>query len=132
MTFSYDLADADETIVLISKVRLEIGDTVSGVGVKPDGSNISDEEITVWLDDEDNSVMKVVARACDALARMWALVADTTVGPRRESFSQISARWQKQADALKEAFGIHSGSAFSAAVKRVDGYSESSEADDYS
>ena len=94
MTFSYDLADADETIVLISKVRLEIGDTVSGVGVKPDGSNISDEEITVWLDDEDNSVMKVVARACDALARMWALVADTTVGPRRESFSQISARWQ--------------------------------------
>ena len=71
MTFTYDLASADADEVAISKVRLELGDTVSGTGVRPSNANLTDEEIAVWLEDEDDHIMRTVARACEALARMW-------------------------------------------------------------
>ena len=83
MSFSYDLASADTDTLNVSKVRLEIDDTVYTAGVKPDGTNFTDEEIMIWLSRESDDVMRAVASACEVLARAWARVADIAVGPRQ-------------------------------------------------
>jgi hypothetical protein len=128
VTFTYNLASTDETLLAISKIRLELGDTVSGVGVRPDWTNLSDEEITVWLTAESNMGMRSVARACEALARMWASVTNVTVGPRKEEMGKVADAWAKQAQALRDVYGGSSGSAFSVGLAREDGYSIAAEA----
>lgn len=101
MTFTYDLASVNATLLLISKVRLEIGDNVSGAGVRPDGSNLTDEEITLWLTAESDDVLLASARACSALSRMWAIVAvSETVGPRKTEMGNVSARFLQLSDSL--------------------------------
>lgn len=97
MAFTYDLGSANADILLISKVRLEIGDTVSDAGVRPDGTNLSNEEIQHWLTEESSDVMLAAARACDALARMWSTVGNEKVGPLSVSLSQVSERFEKMA-----------------------------------
>src|SRR5262245_37899834 len=97
MTFTYDLAAVDENLLNISKVRLELGDTIENAGVRPDGSNLQDEEILLWLDEEDNDITKTVARACSALSKIWTTVASITVGPRREELGQIAQGWADRA-----------------------------------
>jgi hypothetical protein len=47
MSFTYDPADLSTGL---AKLRLAIGDTTEGAGVRPDGSNFSDEELQVFLD----------------------------------------------------------------------------------
>ena len=97
MAFTYNLASVDPAIKNISLVRLELGDTALNVGVRPDGSNLTDEELSVWLADEGNDIMNTVARACAALANMWTIVANITVGPRREELGQIAKGWADRA-----------------------------------
>lgn len=109
MTFTYNLASATASIVLISKVRLEIGDTVSGTGIRPDGTNLSDEEIAVWLDQEDDDVMLAAARACDAMSRAWSVVANETVGPRKTEFGKVSGEYEKRAESLRGTYGRPTG-----------------------
>lgn len=104
MTFTYDLANADAAKVLISKVRLEIGDTVSGTGIRPDGTNLTDEEITVWLDMEDDDVMLAAARACDAMSRAWSVIANETIGPRKTEFGKVSGEYEKRASSIRETY----------------------------
>ncbi len=109
MTFTYDLSSVDATLLAISKVRLEIGDIVSGAGVRPDGTNFTDEELSVWLDDEDSNVKLTAARACEALARAWNLVAKSeTVGPRKIEYGDISANFEKLASSLISSSGADS------------------------
>lgn len=129
MTFTYSLASSDDATVRIAKVRLELGDTAYGLGVKPDNSNFSDEEIAVWLEEESNHVMHTVVRACDVLARLWSNVATLTEGPRKEEFGKVTDNWTKQAQTLREQYGNpagngSTGSAFAVGSARVDGYSE--------
>lgn len=129
MTFTYSLGSSDAALVRIAKVRLELGDTAFSLGVKPDNSNFSDEEIAVWLAEEDDHVMHTVIRACDVLARLWANVATLTEGPRKEEFGKITDNWAKQAQALRDVYGNPAGNgatgtAFGVASARVDGYSE--------
>lgn len=100
MTFTYDLSSIDENLLNISKVRLELGDTTQNAGVRPDGSNLADEEILLWLDEESNDINRTVARACLALSKMWTTVANLTVGPRREELGQVAQGW---ADRAKQA-----------------------------
>jgi hypothetical protein len=107
VAFNYDLASADADVLLISKVRLEIGDTdeTSGAGVKPDGSNFTDAEITYWLDENGDDVSLAAADACAALARHWARASDLAVGPRRESLGQVSKRFEDLAAKLRRRAG---------------------------
>ncbi|MFZ6029956.1 MAG: hypothetical protein ACOYYS_19760 [Chloroflexota bacterium] len=123
MAFTYDISTD------IGQLRLEIGDTDQGSGCKPDNANFSDEELQVWLDRE-GSVIGAVAAACEALARIWARLADLAIGPRHESLSQVADRYAKQAQEIRQQYG--SGVTFSAGVVRADGYSEASPADEYS
>lgn len=101
MAFHYDLASSDANTALVSKVRLELGDTTENAGVRPDGTNFSDEELLHWLGEESNDVMLSAARACDALARAWSIVGDETIGPRKYSLGAVAAKWERLADSLR-------------------------------
>lgn len=131
MTFTYDLTSSDEDELNIAKVRLELGDTVSGVGVRPDNANLTNEEIAIWLGDEDDHVMRTVARACEALARMWTNVCNITTGPRKEEFGKVAGDWSNRGESLRAQYGGTSSSAFSASLTRTDGYSVAASEADY-
>jgi hypothetical protein len=107
MAFTYDLATN------AGQVRLALGDTVSAVGVRPDGSNLTDAEVAAFLAAEGDDVDLATARACEALATMWANVVDLTVGPRSERLSQVAQRYGERAA------GIRGGSA---GMELVGGY----------
>jgi hypothetical protein len=97
MTFTYDLTETDD-LLLISKVRLELGDTISGSGVRPVNVNFSDEEIQIWLDEESDDIQAVVGRAAQALANMWASAAvSETVGAHSVNYGKISDLWAVRA-----------------------------------
>ena len=99
MSFTYLLTDN------VGKVRLEIGDTVSGSGVRSNGTNLTDEEITVWLTAESSNVMQAAARACEMLARDWAKASSIALGPRREQLSDVARAWGRQAKELRSQYG---------------------------
>lgn len=94
MAFSYDLTTN------VGQVRLALGDTISGAGVRPDGSNFSDAEIAYFIARESSPDL-AVARACEVLATQWATVADLQVGPRQESLGQVAQRYAEQAVTLR-------------------------------
>jgi hypothetical protein len=116
MTFTYDLASLDADLLNIARVRLELGDTTANAGVRPDGSNLTDEEIGYWLDEEDDSIMAAVARAASALSNMWTTVANITVGPRREELGSIAKSWAERAAEAASA----AGGTYQARVIRLD------------
>ena len=116
MSFTYDLTSTGDAL-LISQVRLEIGDTVEDSGVLPSGGNLSDAEILLFLARNGSDVQRAAGGLCALLARQWAMVTDIAVGPRRESLSQVSRRWQDMAMAL----GVAETS-FNLGVRRADGY----------
>lgn len=99
MAFSYDVS-TDTGLM-----RLELGDTAEGAGIKPNGSNFSDEELGVWLTRE-GSVMRACAAACEALARAWSSVANTASGPLREDGAAVAGAWQARADKLRNQYGF--------------------------
>lgn len=108
----------------IGQVRLELGDDNAAAGVLPDGSNLSDEQVTLYLARE-GSVMRAVAGICEMLATRWAAVADLHVGPRRESYSQISKQYAARAATLRERYGDSEAwldGLLSVPVRREDGY----------
>jgi len=109
----------------IGQVRLELGDDSEVQGVLPNGDNLSDDQITLYLERE-GSVMRAVAGICEMLATRWASVADLAVGPRRESYSQIAKQYAARAVQLRDRYG-ESGSwldgFISVPVARSDGYS---------
>lgn len=118
MAFTYDLAGTGDTL-LISRVRMHIGDNVENSGVLPDGSNLQDAEILLFLSETSNDVDQTVGAISAMLARRWAVVADVRVGPRSESLSQVSKAWMEQAQSLNptyQSFAIYGG--------RSDGYSD--------
>ena len=122
MAFTYDTATD------IGKLRLEIGDTTYSEGVKPDGTNFSDAELQVWLTRE-GDVNRATAAACEALARMWARVADISIGPRKESLGTVSKRWAEEAKHLREQYGGAGEECYSIGGLRVDGFSDDDPSD---
>lgn len=114
VTFTYDLTTT------VGQVRVEIGDTVSGTGVKPDGANFSDAEITYFLTQE-SSVGRAAARACEVLARMYAGLVDLTAGPRRESLSQAATAYADRARELRRQYGGAANGAYAAGFVRSAG-----------
>lgn len=123
MAFSYLITSTNSTIAAIAAVRLAIGDTVENEGVLPGNANFSDEEIAWYLDEADDDHDAAVLAMVAALARRWATVADITVGPRRESLSQISARWQALAEEMRDSSDAGGGS-FTFTPQRDDGYAD--------
>jgi hypothetical protein len=96
--FTYDLSTD------VGKVRLEIGDTEAGKGVKPNNGNLSDEELQYWVSREGH-VMRAVAAACEALARMWSSSTTISIGPHSETLSLIAGMWDDRAKKLRAVYG---------------------------
>ena len=121
MDFTYDLT------TYIGKVRMQLGDTIDaavtkGAGPKPDGSNVTDEEIAALLVQE-GGVMRTVAACCEMLATMWAPKANISVGGEyQESLSDVSVAFAKRAQDLRARFGGASMT-FSSGFTRNDGFS---------
>lgn len=123
MSFNYDLASTDAAIVRISKVRLQIDDTVAGKGVRPDGSNFTDEELTVFLTREGNDEMRAAAAACEALSVHWSRIASITVGPRSEQAGKVASEYRASAEELRRQYGYGTdGGMVSVGVIREDGF----------
>jgi hypothetical protein len=122
MTWTYSINDD------IGKIRLYTGDVAEGKGVRVDGTNFSDEELTLLLEQEEDDWRRVVAAVCEILSIEWARVADVTVGPRKETLSGVSKRYGAMAATFRQQFGGGSGegSAFAVGLVRTDGYSEAS------
>lgn len=106
MSFTYDLAHTEAEKVLISKVRFELGDNDPNKSIQPSGDPFTDEEIQYWLGLESDHVMRTVAAACETLARLWALVPDTKLGPHGESSSQVADAYERRADKLRNDYGF--------------------------
>ena len=105
MSFTYDFSHSDAEKVLISKVRFELGDVDPNTSIQPNGQPFTDEEIQYWIDAESEHIFRSVAAACETLARLWAGVPDTTLGPHGESSGQIADAYQRRADKLRMDYG---------------------------
>lgn len=88
----------------IGKVRLEIGDTVEDKGPRPNGANLTDDELQYWITREGH-VMRAVAAACEALARMWSSSTTISIGPHSETLSLIAGMWDDRAKKLRAVYG---------------------------
>lgn len=101
MTFSYDHAANPTT----AKIRLLVGDSKENNGPRPDSSNFSDEEITVFLGMEGDHAMRAAAAALEALAAEWSgYTGELRTGPVDERFQQADA-YAKRAEAMRSAWG---------------------------
>lgn len=120
MAFTYDFAVKSD----VSRIRLALGDTVRDSGVLPDGKNFSDDEIEAILVECNNDVDATTFVFLKSLANTWGTYVDITVGPRKESLSQIAAHYSRRAAELAKQTGL-SAKAFTVLLSRVDGYSES-------
>lgn len=100
MTFTYigDLStDLDE-------IRFRITDTVSGAGVKPDGSNFTDEEIN-GLKTIEGGVNRTIAGLYESLATLYAPYVDAKIGSRDEKLSQKAKMYQALAKKWRDDYG---------------------------
>ena len=123
MTFTYVGTLATD----LDKVRFYLGDTssISGAGIKPGGTNFTDEELTGILTAE-GSWGRAVAGGYETLASLFAQQVDITLGPRREALSQAAERYTALSQTWRSKYGqpataTRSGSRH---VTRVDGYSQ--------
>ncbi len=117
--FTYNLGSSDETIARIAEVRLEIGDTQQNAGVKPDGTNFTDQEIEHWLSKADNDIDQTVALACRALSRLWTMVANTTSGPRKEELGKVADGWASRASELASSADTSNSSTYRIRIRKV-------------
>ena len=81
------------------KLRLEIGDTISGNGPRPQSKNYSNSEISYFLDGR--TFHEANIKALQTLATEWASYAGSVkVGDVSEAFGQ-AAMYQLRVDELK-------------------------------
>jgi hypothetical protein len=125
MAFTYDLSASGDDLA-VSKIRLEIGDTDSSTdaGVKPDGTNFTDAELSYFYDDESDSVLAASARACEVLARMYARqAASTRIRDYQIDNRQRAEYFREMAADLRQRSGSSQYAGGSAPMTRIDGYS---------
>lgn len=119
MTFTY----AGTLATDLDKIRFHIGDTTSGAGPKPDGTNFTDEELGGLLTAE-GSVGRAVAGVYEALAVIWAPKYDFTSEGQSFRRSTPSERFAKLAAEWREQYGSAGTAATSMSLTRVDAYSD--------
>jgi len=94
MTFTYSETSLSTDL---AKVRLAIGDTVSGAGVKPAGGNFSDEELAIFITGA-TTWRTAVPGVLRTLANQYAAAAKITQVPdEREDLTRTAAELRAQA-----------------------------------
>lgn len=112
----------------LDKLRFDVGDNISGVGIQPDNSNVPDATMNALITAE-GSWESAAVRVCETMARHWRRVANISVGSRREDLGSIADGWQKSADDLRAKYGI-GARMFSTSLLRNDGYHINNEFDE--
>lgn len=105
----------------LDNVRFSIADTVEDSGPKPSGGNFTDEELTPLIARE-GSWQRAVAACFDALEAEWTKYADISVGPRRESYSQIAVRYAVKAREWRKMHGLTAVKVMTTRTVRKDNY----------
>lgn len=92
MTFTYNLDSTNTQDVLISKIRLEAGDSAEAPwGLRTDGRNFHDEELLYFYDIESSSIGRAAAHAVEVAATEWGTVAaNMRIGEHWEAGNQAS------------------------------------------
>lgn len=119
MTVTYRLNSSDLKEKAIAQIRLEIGDTDEERGVKPDGSNYSDDELWFIYSDEEENVGRSAARICEQLATSWSSVPRTMFGSLFDP-RHVGRNYMRQADNLRKRHGYtaETATSFSVSMKR--------------
>ena len=91
-TWTFDWTDIDTNL---AKVRVLIGDTVSGRQL------LSDESID-WMDTQAGNVFGTAAMACEAIAARFAGDADKVVGDLEVRLSQKALAYEKRAKGFRK------------------------------
>lgn len=97
MSFTYDITTS------VGKIRLEIGDIsdATGEGIKPDGSNFTDEELMHFMSLVD-TWQQAAVKALRVLASMYASKARfVSVADVKEDYRATAQAIRDQADALE-------------------------------
>ena len=95
MAFTYSLSTD------LGKVRLAIGDTVSGSGPRPSGANYSDAEINVFLRPviaAGYTYGRAVAQLFRLLAGEWAGKASVSIGDYSVQYAAVADNYRKAAN----------------------------------
>lgn len=95
MAFTYSLSTN------LGKTRLAIGDTVSGSGPRPAGTNYSDEEINVFLTPAiaaGYTYGRAVSQMFRILASEWTNQANISIGEYSAQYSSVADNYRKAAN----------------------------------
>ncbi|MFP4323989.1 MAG: hypothetical protein ACLFTK_16160 [Anaerolineales bacterium] len=103
---------------MIADIRMLIGDNTDGDGVKPDGSNFTDDELTFFAKDA-RHIHEAAALACEALAYMWNTHPNFDADGLRVDHAAVAAGWMRAAVRFRANAGARL-----VAARRQDGYSE--------
>jgi hypothetical protein len=115
MSFTYDLSTT------IGQIRIATGDTVEGVGARPDRRNLSDEEITYLYQKEGSDVNRAIAAVFETLEAEWTREYNITAGPRKDEANSVAIRYRSMSTRFRKLFG-GGDTAFSVGLNRNDGY----------
>lgn len=112
--FTYDINSTDPTLLIISKIRLDIGDTVEGNGVvPPKKTNYTDDEIWYYYSDTEKANSdfdEAVALIFDNLAVRWSgLEKDVTVREYDIDTKGIAENYRKMAKDKRQSIGATLG-----------------------
>jgi hypothetical protein len=108
----------------LDKVRFHLRDVDPGQGPLPGDKNFQDSELNGLLTLED-SWQRAVAAGYEVLAADWARFADLSVGPRRESLSQIAESYASLGAQWRAQYGFTDQTRVAGVrhLTRIDGYS---------
>lgn len=102
MAFTYSATNLSGNL---AKVRLAIGDTTSGAGPRPDGSNFTDEELNVFIVDAlaaGGTWRNAVPQVLRILANQYAAAAKSVQDAEiREDLTQTATALRAQAEAFE-------------------------------
>ena len=117
---TYKINSSDNTELNISAIRLEVGDTETTRGIKPNGKNYTDDEIIYLYDLEGQSIGRAAARICEQMANAWSSVPRTMFGSLFDP-RHIGRNFMRQAETLRRQYGYFAteSTSFSIAMKRT-------------
>jgi len=117
--FTYELNSKDLDISNIAKIRLEVGDTDPERGIKPDGSNYTDDEVLYAFNEEERIVGRASAKMFEMAAAAWTAVPRTMFGALFDPRA-VASNYMKLGKDLRQKYGYSNvqSQTFSVGIKR--------------
>ena len=105
MAFTFDLSATGDDL-LVSEIRLFIGDKVEDSGILPNGGNFQDDEILKFYSKEGSHQRRAAAAALESAAAAWSAHAGRyKLGPEDQESMQADM-FSQQAQTLRDRYGF--------------------------